>query len=120
MTFQNEKNQAKGAGRTTDEVAEFAELPRRISDQGLLERQRGYYTLKIISTAAMLTISLTVLLVVDNLWLQLGNAAFLAFVFGQIGYIGHDAGHLAICQSARGNRIIGYAASALIVVDNHA
>ena len=118
MTFQNEKNQANGAGRTTDEVAEFAELPRRINEQGLLDRQPGYYSLKIISTAAMLAISLTVLLVVDNLWLQLVNAAFLAFVFGQIGYIGHDAGHLAICQSARGNRIIGYAASAFIDVSS--
>ena len=118
MTFQNEKNQAKGAGRTTDEVTEFAELQRRISEQGLLERQRGYYTLKIISTAAMLTISLTILLVVDNLWLQLVNAAFLAFVFGQIGYIGHDAGHLTICRSARGNRIVGYAASAFIDVSS--
>ena len=118
MTFQNEKNQAKGAGRTTNEVAEFAELPLRINEQGLLDRQPGYYSLKIISTAAMLVISLTVLMVVDNIWLQLVNAAFLAFIFGQIGYIGHDAGHLAICQSARGNRIIGYAASAFIDVSS--
>ena len=98
------------------EVSDFAELTRRIKAQGLLQSQRGYYTLKIATTGAMLALSLTVLLTVDNTWLQLANAAFLAFVFGQIGYIGHDAGHLAISRSARGNRLIGYAASALINV----
>ncbi len=92
----------------SDPVADFAELPRRIREEGLLERQRGYYTIKIVSTFAMLTLSVTLLLVVDNFWFQLGNAAFLAFVFGQIGYIGHDAGHLAVCRSTRGNRLIGY------------
>ena len=100
------------------EVADFAALPKRIREQGLLERQLGYYTLKMASTSAMLAISIAVLLTVDNTWLQLVNAAFLALVFGQIGYIGHDAGHLAICQSARGNRLVGYAASALINVSS--
>ena len=118
MTFQNEKNLVPNAGRTTQEFTEFAELPRRINEQGLLDRQPGYYSMKIVSTAAMLAISIAVLLAVDNLWLQLANAAFLAFVFGQIGYLGHDAGHLAICQSAKGNRIIGYATSAFINVSS--
>ena len=101
---------------TTTEVADFAELPQRIREQGLLERQLGYYTLKMASASSMLALSIAVLLTVDNMWLQLVNAAFLAFVFGQIGYIGHDTGHLAICRSARGNRLIGYVTGALINV----
>ena len=117
MTLQNEaQDNIRRKRKENAEIADFAELPRRIREQGLLERQLGYYTLKIASTSAMLALSITVLLMVDNTWLQLINAAFLAFVFGQIGYIGHDAGHLAICRSARGNRLIGYAASALINV----
>ncbi len=52
--------------KNSTEVADFAELPRRIREQGLLERQLGYYTLKMASTNAMLALSLTVLLTVDN------------------------------------------------------
>ena len=98
----------------SDAVADFAELPRRIREQGLLDRQLGYYTIKMASALAMLTLSITLLLVVDNFWFQLANAAFLAFVFGQIGYIGHDAGHLAVCRSVWGNRLIGYCVSFLL------
>ena len=117
MTLQTETaNNIRQNGKKSNEVADFAELTQRIRERGLLERQPGYYALKMVSTGAMLALSITVLLTVDNTWLQLANAAFLAFVFGQIGYIGHDAGHLAIYRSARNNRIIGYAASALINV----
>ena len=117
MTLQTETaNNIRQKGNKSTEVADFAELTHRIREPGLLERQPGYYALKMASTSAMLALSIAVLLTVDNTWLQLANAAFLAFVFGQIGYIGHDAGHLAICRSARNNRIIGYAASALINV----
>ena len=99
-----------------DPVEDFAELPQKIRQEGLLDRQLGYYIMKMISTAAMLALSITVLLVVDNIWVQMGNAIFLAFVFGQIGYIGHDAGHMGICKSARGNIITGYVTSSLISV----
>ncbi len=93
----------------SDQVADFAELPRRIREEGLLDRQLRYYTIKITSTLAMLGLSIAFLLLVDNFWLQIVNAVFLAFVFGQIGYIGHDAGHFGIFRSVRGNRLTGYA-----------
>ena len=95
-------------------VADFAELPRMIRESGLLDRQLRYYTLKIVSTLAMLILSIALLIVVDNFWFQIANAAFLAFVFGQIGYIGHDAGHQGVCRSVRGNRLIGYGVCSLL------
>ena len=98
----------------SDPVADFAELPRRIQEQGLLDRQLRYYIFKMVSTLAMLILSITILLVVENFWFQIANAVFLAFVFGQIGYIGHDAGHLGVCRSVRGNRLIGYGVSFLL------
>ena len=97
-----------------DAVAEFAELPRLIREQGLLDRQLRYYTLKMASTLALLMLSIALLIVVDNFWFQIANAVFLAFVFGQIGYIGHDAGHLGVCRSVRGNRLIGYGVCLLL------
>jgi fatty acid desaturase len=92
----------------------YPELRRIIKEQGLLDKQPRYYYYKILSTLALLALSITLLVVVDNFWLQLANAAFLAFVFGQIGYLGHDAGHRGVFRSIRGNEILGLGASFLI------
>ena len=92
----------------------YPELRRLIRERGLLDKQPAYYTYKILSTLALLGLSITLLVVVDIFWLQLINAAFLAFVFGQIGYVGHDAGHRGVLRSLRGNEIVGLGASSLI------
>jgi fatty acid desaturase len=84
---------------------EYAELKGIIRQQGLLDKQPAYYTYKILLTLGMLALSLTFLLVIDNLWLQLLNAAYLAFVFTQIGFLGHDFGHRQIFSNARKNTI---------------
>ena len=84
---------------------EYAELKGIIKQQGLLDKQPAYYTYKILLTLGMLALSLTILLVIDNLWLQLLNAAYLAFVFTQIGFIGHDLGHRQILGDTRKNTI---------------
>src|SRR5919112_213687 len=84
---------------------EYAELKRIIKQQGLLDKQPAYYTYKILLTLGMLALSLTFLVVIDNLWLQLLNAAYLAFVFTQIGFLGHDFGHRQIFSAARKNTI---------------
>jgi fatty acid desaturase len=92
----------------------YPELRRLIKERGLLDKQPAYYASKILLTLVMLILSIILLVIVDNFWLQLVNAAFLAFVFGQIGYVGHDAGHRAVCRSIRGNTIIGLSVSFLI------
>ena len=71
----------------------YAALKRLIIEKGLLEKQPGFLTYKITLTIAMLMVSVAVLALVDNIWVQLLNAAYLAFVFGQIGFIAHDTGH---------------------------
>ena len=109
---QNPGQAEENAGSVTGN--HYPELRRIIKEQGLLDKQPAYYYYKILSTLALLAVSLTLLAVVDNSWLQLINAAFLAFVFGQIGYVGHDAGHRGVLRSLRGNQIIGLGASFLI------
>ncbi len=84
----------------------YAELRQVVREHGLLDRQLGYYAFKILSTLALLALSLTVLAVVDTLWIQLVNAAFLGLVFAQIGFIGHDSGHRQIFSSVRNNELI--------------
>jgi fatty acid desaturase len=72
---------------------QYAELKRLIKQNGLLDRQPTYYAGKIIFTLGLLAVSLTLLLILDNPWLQLLNAAYLALVFVQISLVAHDCGH---------------------------
>ena len=53
----------------------------------------------------LLATSVAVLVFVDALWVQLFNAVFLAFVFTQIGFLGHDVGHRQVFASARRHRM---------------
>src|SRR5919199_428101 len=94
-----------GPSASRTHTHEYAELKRVIKQQGLLDKQPAYYTYKILLTLGMLALSLTFFLVTDDLWLQLLNAAYLAFVFTQIGFIGHDFGHRQIFGGARKNTI---------------
>jgi len=77
----------------TKRTNQYAELKRLIKQNGLLDRQPTYYTAKITFTLGLLALSLTFLLTLNDLWLQLLNAAFLAFVFVQISLVAHDFGH---------------------------
>ena len=87
---------------------EYAELKHIIKQKGLLEKQPLYYTFKILFTLALLAVSLTFLLMVHNFWLQLLNAVFLAFVFTQIGYIGHDLGHRQLFRTTQLTELSGF------------
>ncbi len=85
--------------------SEYTELKRLIKLRGLLDKQPAYYAYQLLLASGMLALSLSLLLVTDNLALQLLNAAFLAFVFTQIAFIAHDAGHRQIFHSTRKNDI---------------
>ena len=90
-----------------DKEKDYADLKRRIVAAGLLDKQLGYYALNTAIRLVFLAASLTLLFVVDNFWLQLANAAFMAFAFTQIGYLGHDAGHRQIFNGAAKNDQFG-------------
>src|SRR5262249_56722993 len=73
--------------------SEYAELSRQVKQAGLMERRSAYYAWKIAVTIGMLAAGWTAFAVVGDSWWQLGVAAFLAAVFAQIGFLGHDAAH---------------------------
>jgi fatty acid desaturase len=98
-------------------IDEYAELKRLVKQRGLLDKQRAYYTYKILSTAGLFAISLTVLALVDTLWVQLINAGFLAIIFAQTGFIGHDAAHRQIFSSARKNELTGLTIGFVLALD---
>ncbi len=74
-----------------------------VAERGLLDRQYLYYWVKIPLQLAMLGASVAALALVSSLWVQLLNAVFLALVFTQFGFLGHDAGHRQIFRSAKRN-----------------
>src|SRR5215218_7027656 len=72
---------------------QYAQLKHLIKQNGLLDRQRAYYTGKPVFTLGLLAVSLALLFVLGDTWFQLLNAAYLAFVFVQISLLSHDFGH---------------------------
>ncbi len=83
--------------------ADYAELKARVKRAGLLEKQPGYYLFIGSLTLGLLAASFVLASLADAVWLHMANGAFMAVVFTQIGFIGHDAGHLQIFRSPRRN-----------------
>ena len=82
-------------------VNEYAELKWLLAQKGLFDRQPFYYTCKVLQALSCLGLALGILMMTHLFWLQLLNAAFLAFVFTQIAFIGHDSGHRQMFRSSR-------------------
>src|SRR3712207_3625933 len=72
---------------------QYARLKRLIKRNGLLDRQPAYYAGKTALTLGLLAVGLGLLFVLGDSRFQLLNAAYLAFVFVQIGLLAHDFGH---------------------------
>src|SRR5688572_21520729 len=86
---------------------EYAELKGLLAQQGLFDRQPVYYAGKVLQVLCGLSLALGILLTIPIFWVQILNAAFLAFVFTQIAFIGHDAAHRQMFQSARKTAAMG-------------
>ena len=85
---------------------EFLQLRRLVAEQGLLDRQYLYYAIKVPGMLAALAAGIAVVALFDQLWVQMLNAVFLAAVFAQFGFIGHDSGHRQIFHSAFRNDLV--------------
>ena len=88
-------------------VSEYAELSRQIKQAGLLDRCPSYYAWKIALTVLTLAAGWAAFVLVGDSWWQLAVGAFLAVVFTQVGFLGHDAGHRQIFGTRRANYMIG-------------
>jgi len=82
-------------------------LSRLVKQAGLLQRRPRYYFWKIALTTAAMTAGWAAFVLVGNSWWQLAVAAFLAVMFTQVGFIGHDAGHRQIVGSRRVSYVLG-------------
>src|SRR5262249_24546071 len=91
------------------DTADYAELRRLVVERGLLERQPLYYAMKFATLALMLGIGLVLLANAAGLpgWGQVLNVVYLAFVFGQTGFVGHDGGPMQVFRSQRLAHVFG-------------
>jgi fatty acid desaturase len=85
----------------------YAELSREVRQTGLLHRRPGYYSLKVAGNLLLLAAGWTAFALVGRSWWQLLIAAFLAVMFTQTAFIGHDAGHHQISGSKRLDNLLG-------------
>ena len=89
--------------------SDYAALSRQVRQAGLLDRRPGYYAWKVTLTTAALVLGWAAFAAIGNSWWQLGDAVFLAVVFAQFGFLGHDAGHGQVFRTRRANAILGMA-----------
>jgi fatty acid desaturase len=85
----------------------YAQLSRQVKQAGLLARRPHHYTWRIAVTTVLLAAGWAAFLLVGNSWWQLAVAVFLAVMFTQVGFLGHDAGHRQISGSRRVSYILG-------------
>ena len=93
----------------------YAALKKLIVEKGLLDKQPGFLMYKILLSAVMGIISIIILFLTDNLWIQLLNAVYLAFVFGQFGFIAHDTGHRQGFHTTKQNDFFGLLHANLLI-----
>jgi fatty acid desaturase len=91
------------AGRGSD----YARLSRAVRTAGLMDRRTGSYAWRIAVTTALLAAGWAAFVLIGNSWWQLATAVFLAIMFTQVGFLGHDAGHRQICAARRPSYVLG-------------
>jgi fatty acid desaturase len=93
----------------------YTQLSRQVKQAGLLERRRGWYGARIALNLGLLAAGWAVFVVLGSSWWQLGTAGYLAVVFTQLAFMGHDAGHRQLFRSRRANDLVGLAHANLLV-----
>lgn len=90
---------------------DYQTLARLVRDAGLLERHGDRYLVRMGVILAAFAAGFAALFAVGDSWTSLGVAAFLAFIFTQVGFVAHDAGHQQIFDSRRANNVVGLVAA---------
>ena len=98
-------------------IDNYAQLKNTISTAGLLDKNPARYIGKILAATILMAVSIAILIVTDNIWIQMGNAALLAFTTVQLCFLGHDAGHQQVFRTTRNNDRLGLVTSLLVGIN---
>ena len=72
--------------------SDYARLSRAVRQAGLMDRRPGESAWRIAITIALLAGGWVAVVLVGDSWWQLAVAVFLAIMFTQVGFLGHEAG----------------------------
>ncbi|MFB7127468.1 acyl-CoA desaturase [Kitasatospora sp. NPDC056273] len=95
--------------------SDFAQLTRRIVDEGLLDRRPGYYAARMALVFAAFLGGWYALFALGDTWWQLGLAAAMSVVFAQIGLLSHDLAHRQVFDRRVPSEIGGRIAANLLM-----
>jgi fatty acid desaturase len=95
--------------------SDFAELNRRVTRSGLLERKPAYYAVRLSAVALMLVGGWTAFFLVGSSWWTLAVAAFLSVTFAQVALVAHDLAHRQVFRTKRPGEIAGRIAGNLTI-----
>lgn len=86
---------------------QYRKLRDEIKARGYMKRTYAYHGILTFLVLAGFAVSFKVVTLTDNIWIQLLNAVFFAFVTVQAGMLGHDFSHGQVFNSRRLNRFFG-------------
>ncbi|MER5353738.1 acyl-CoA desaturase [Kitasatospora sp. NPDC002551] len=98
---------AAAPARRAPDGSDFAQLTRRIVEEGLLARRPGYYAARFGVTLAAFAGGWYALFALGDTWLQLALAAAMAVVFAHLGLLAHDLAHRQVFAGRRAGEIGG-------------
>jgi fatty acid desaturase len=87
--------------------SDFAVLCRRMRASGLLERRRGQYAVRVLTTLALFALGWTAFALVGQSWWTLAVAVGLGGLSTQVSFFGHDSGHQQIARTRPVNAALG-------------
>ncbi|MCW2918897.1 MAG: delta-6 fatty acid desaturase [Actinomycetia bacterium] len=94
--------------------SDFTPLAQQVRASGLLDRRTGYYACAI-TVNVLATVAIWVGVAVIDSWWALLLAVPAAAISARSGFLGHDAGHRQISDSARTSRLLGYLLGNLMI-----
>lgn len=87
--------------------SEYSELGRQVRGASLLDHRPGWYSARVAVNLGLLGAGWAGFVLLGNSWWQLGIAAFLAVMFTQVAFVGHDAGHRQVVTGRRRSAAVG-------------
>ena len=95
--------------------SDYATLVKTVRGAGLFERRPVSYAIRGSLTLGSYVAICLAIVWVGNSWYQLVNAVVFGLAWGQLAFLGHDAGHQAIFSRRRWNDILGRVLGNLLV-----
>ncbi|WP_328296901.1 acyl-CoA desaturase [Streptomyces sp. NBC_00435] len=87
--------------------SDFARLTRKVQAAGLMDRSPAHYAVRITIVTVLYICGWVAFVLIGDSWWTLLVAAFLAFVFGQVGLLAHDIAHRQVFRLRKATEVSG-------------